>query len=211
MGSEILENHQFELDTILVDNDRKIYKIKILDGTEYVDLSTPGIFNDGYKAEGWMYIYYDNYAVKKIEYQLVAASPNQKKRSKDLFGTQINHKLILNYMEFDGKMYPNYIYYETPKLVNVGAKPSVDMTDEEKAQYNRDERYYSTVQEILFTDIIFDEEVIAEKLKSTWDSDLFAVRPYHKDFWKNYNTLLESEEEEQLIQDLTKRSKLFKE
>lgn len=209
-GSEILENHQFELDTILVDNDRKIYKIKILDGTEYVDLSTPGIFNDGYKAEGWMYIYYDNYAVKKIEYQLVAASPNQKKRSKDLFGTQINHKLILNYMEYEGKMYPNYIYYETPKLVNVGAKPSVDMTDEEKAQYNREERYYSTVQEILFTDIIFDEEVIAEKLNSTWDSDLFAVRPYHKDFWKNYNTLLESEEEEQLIQDLTKRSKLFK-
>ncbi len=209
-GEDILTNHQFELDTILVDNERKIYKVKIEGGLDYVDLNTPGIFNNGYQAEGWMYIYYDNYAIKKIEYQLVAASPNQKKRSKDLFGTQTNHKLVINYLEFDGRMYPNYIYYETPKLVNVGAKPSVDMTDEEKEQFNRDERYYYTIQEILFTDVIFDEETIASRLASTWDSDIFSVRPYHKDFWKNYNTLLESEEEEQLIQDLTKRSRLFK-
>ena len=210
-GEEILTNHQFELDTILVDNERKIYKVKISDGPEFVDLNTPGIFNNGYHAEGWLYIYYDNYAIKKIEYQLIAASPNQKKRSKDLFGTQINHKLVLNYMEYDGRMYPNYIYYETPKLVNVGVKADVDMTDEEKDQYNRDERYYSTVQEILFTDIVFDEETISSRLNDEWDSDLFSARPYHKEFWKNYNTLLESEEEEQLIQDLTKRSKLFKE
>lgn len=210
-GENILENHQFELDTVLVDNDRKIYKIKIKESRDYVNLKTRGIFNDGYKAEGWMYIYWDTYAIKKIEYQLVAASPEQKSRSKALFDTQVNHKLVLNYMEYQGKMYPNYIYYETPKLVNVGAKPTVPKKSiDEITTYDKDERFYFTVQEILFTQVILDPEKIQLALTQDWDPDIFSVKPYNKSFWKNYNTLLESEEDEKLIQDLTKRSSLFK-
>ncbi len=210
-GENILENHQFELDTVLVDNDRKIYKIKIKESRDFVNLKTRGIFNDGYKAEGWMYIYWDTYAIKKIEYQLIAASPEQKSRSKVLFDTQVNHKLVLNYMEFEGKMYPNYIYYETPKLVNVGSKPTEPKkTLDEVTSYNSDERFYYTVQEILFTQVILDPELIQQALTQSWDPDIFSVKPYNKNFWKNYNTLLESEEDEQLIQDLTKRSSLYK-
>lgn len=211
-GENILNSHQFELDTVLVDNDRKIYKIRISESKDYVNLKTKGIFNDGYKAEGWLYIYWDTYAIKKIEYNLVAASPEQKSRSKALFDTQINHKLVMSYMEYDGKMYPNYIYYETPKLVNVGYKPTESKkTLEEKTTYDTDERFYYTVQEILFTEVILDKDKIQKELAQKWDSDIFAIKPYHKAFWKNYNTLLESDEDEQLIQDLTKRSSLFKE
>ena len=210
LGEEVLNNHQFTLDTILVDEGRKIYKIKIEKGLDYVDLDTPGIFNDGYQAQGWMYIYWDNYAIKKLEYQLLAASTAQKRRSRDLFGTQENHKLVITYMEYEDKMYPNYIYYETPKLVTVGLKPTEELTDSQKEIYNKEGRYYYTVQEIVFTDIVLDEESIQNRLAGEWDSDLFTPRPYNKSFWKNYNTLLESEEEEQLISDLTKRSKLFK-
>ncbi|WP_040280767.1 carboxypeptidase-like regulatory domain-containing protein [Psychroserpens damuponensis] len=209
-GEDVLEKHHFDLDTILVDNDRKIYKIKISESTNFVDLETKGIFNAGYNAQGWMYIYYDNYAIKKIEYELVAASPAQKVRSKRLFDTQINHKLVMTYMEYQDKMYPNYIYYETPKLVNVGFKTNQKVSDEEKERYNKEERYYYTVQEILFSEIILDKEIIKMKLDSAWDMDIFSPKPYNKAFWKNYNVLLESEEDEKLIQDLTQRASLFK-
>ncbi len=210
-GENILDNHQFELDTVLVDNNRKIYKIKIAKGNEFVNLKTRGIFNDGYEANGWIYIYWDTYAIKKIEYELVAASPEQKSRSKALFDTQINHKLVVNYMEYEGKMYPNYIYYETPKLVNVGSKPVVPRRNiEETVTYDKDERFYYTVQEILFTEVILDKEKIAQALGQKWDSDIFSIKPYNKEFWKNYNTLLESDEDEKLIQDLTQRSSLYK-
>jgi hypothetical protein len=210
-GENILDMHQFTLDTIMVDNGRKIYKIKISESKDYVNLKTRGIFNDGYEAEGVIYIYYDTYAIKKIEYQLVAASPEQKSRSKALFDTQINHKLVISYMEYEGKMYPNYIYYETPKLVNVGAKPTEPRKNiEEITTYDKDERFYFTVQEILFTQVILDKDKIEQALTQKWDSDIFAIKPYNKDFWKNYNTLLESEEDEKLIQDLTKRSSLYK-
>ncbi|QRM89580.1 carboxypeptidase-like regulatory domain-containing protein [Lacinutrix sp. WUR7] len=209
-GDDILEKHQFELDTILVDNERKLYKIKIEDSKDFVGLDTKGIFNEGYHAQGWLYIYYDNYAFKKIEYELVAASPAQKDRSKRLFDTQTNHKLVITYREYKDKMYPNYIYYETPKLVNVGMKPSLKISKVEEARYNKEERYYYTVQEILFSEIILDKEEIANELQKDWDADIFAPKPYNKDFWKSYNVLLESEEDEQLILDLSKRASLYK-
>ncbi|WCO00803.1 carboxypeptidase-like regulatory domain-containing protein [Psychroserpens ponticola] len=210
LGENMLEKHQFKLDTVLVDNDRRLYKIQISESKDFVDLETEGIFNGGYNAKGWIYIYWDNYAIKKIEYELVAASDAQKIRSKTLFGTQLNHKLIMTYMEYNDKMYPNYIYYETPKLVNVGLKTNEKLTEEEKAKYYNEERFYYTIQEILFSDIIEDDQIIAEALKGDWDADIFSPKPYNQTFWKNYNILLESEEDEQLIKDLSKRASLFK-
>ena len=209
---KILESHQFKLDTILVDNGREIYKIKITKGEDYIGLGTKGIYNEGFQANGWIYIYWDNYAIKKIEYELIASSDAQKRRSKDLFGTNINHKLIISYIDIDDKMYPKYVYYETPKLVNVGLKAITKDNLEDKDRYNKEERYYYTVQEVLFSEIILDKEKIQETLMlDKWDSDIFSPKPYNKEFWQNYNTLLESDEDEKLIKDLTRRSTLFKE
>lgn len=204
-GKGVLDKHQFELDTVLVDDGRKLYKISISKSTDFVGLNTKNIYNEGYQANGWLYIYWDTYAIKKVEYELVAASDIQKGRSKSLYGTQINHKLVMTYTEFEGKMYPNYFYYETPKLVNVGNRSS----DRVKTD-DRDKRFYYTVQEILFTEIIQDPEIIEEARERDWSADIFSSRPYNESFWKNYNVLLESEEEEKLIQDLSKRATLFK-
>ena len=209
-GDDILKTHQFSLDTVLVDNDRKLYKIKILKGEDYVGLNTKNIYNEGFEPKGWLYIYWDNYAFKKVEYELEAASSVQKRRSKSLFDTLVNHKLELSYKEYNDKMYPNYMYYETPKLVQIGNRSS-DKIDEEKAQADKEEQFYYTVQEILFTEIIQDPLQIEQALQQEWSSDIFVSRPYNAAFWKNYNVLLESNEEEQLIQDLSKRASLFKE
>ena len=109
-------------------------------------------------------------------------------------------------------MYPNYYYYETPKLVNLGDRSSDKLyKTKEENKKQKEEQFYYSVQEILFTEIIQDPEVISEELQKTWSNDIFLQRPYNKDFWENYNILLESEEEEKLVQDLTKRATLFKE
>lgn len=212
LGKNMLEKHQFELDTILVDNGRKIYKIKIEKGTDFVGLNTPNIYNEGFEPKGWIYIYYDNYAIKKVEYELVAASDVQKKRSKSLFDTQTIHKLVMTYKDYDGKMYPNYIYYETPKLVNTGDRSSDRIKTEAEPGFDKDEQYYYTIQEILFSDIIQDPELIKQELRQNdWSADIFSSKPYNESFWKSYNVLLESKEEEKLIQDLSKRASLYKE
>ncbi len=211
-GKNMLERHQFDLDTILVDNGRKLYKIKISKGADFVGLNTPNIYNDGFEPKGWIYIYYDNYAIKKVEYELVAASDVQKKRSKSLFDTQTIHKLVMTYIEYKGKMYPNYIYYETPKLVNIGDRSSDRTKTEAEPGFDKGEQYYYTIQEILFSEIIQDPELIKQELQQNdWSADIFSSKPYHEAFWKTYNVLLESKEEEKLIQDLTKRASLYKE
>ena len=86
-------------------------------------------------------------------------------------------------------MYPNYIYYETPKLVTVGLKPNRELTESQKARYNKNERFYSTIQEVLFSEILLDKETIQLELDKNWDSDIFSSKPYNKEFWKNYNVL----------------------
>jgi len=158
-GDQMLVGHKFNVDTILVENGRKLYKIKIEKGAGYVGLGTPNVFNEGFEPKGSMYIYYDNFAIKKIEYQLVAASDVQKKRSKSLFDTYLNHKLILSYKDFDGKMYLNYVYYETPKLVNAGDRSTDRTKDEKEIERQKNEQFYYTTQEILFSDIIGFKEV----------------------------------------------------
>ena len=173
-------------------------------------MNTPGIYNEGFEAKGWLYIDWATYAIKKVEYELVAASQNQKNRSKSLFGTLVNHKLVMTFIEFQDKMYPKYIYYETPKLVNAGDRSSDQVDKDGKPTQDKSEFYYNTVQEILFTEVIQDPEVIATAVTGEWSEDIFVPRPYNKEFWKNYNVLLESEEEEKLIRDLSKRASLYK-
>lgn len=107
-------------------------------------------------------------------------------------------------------MYPNYIYYETPKLVNIGDRSSDREKNEEEKGVDKAEQYYYTIQEIVFTEIVQDPEVIEQQLQKEWSENIFSSKPYHEEFWKNYNVLLESEEEEKLIQDLSKRATLFK-
>lgn len=208
-GRDILEKHQFELDTILVDDGKKIYKIRIDKSTEFVGLNTRNIYNEGFEARGWIYIYWDNFAIKQVEYELVAASEAQRRRSKSLFDTDVNHKLVIQYSEYEGRMYPKYIYYETPKLVKVGNRSSERTEDAKTLQKEREEQFYYTVQEILFTDIIQDPETINASLEKDWSDDIFVSRPYNAAFWKKYNVLLEGEEEEQLIRDLSKRASLY--
>lgn len=211
LGDRMLERHQFMLDTVLVDDGRKVYKIRIEKGADYVGLNTPGIYNEGFEPKGWIYIDWKTYAIKRVEYELVAASEAQKRRSKSLFGTTLNHKLVITYKEYDEKWYPNYVYYETPKLVNVGDRSSDrDEKTEDQLRKEREEQFYYTVQEIVFTEIIQDSDLVAQALQKEWSDDIFLPRPYNKEFWKSYNVLLESAEEEKLIKDLSKRASLFK-
>ena len=209
-GDEILARHEFKLDTILVENEKKLYKIEILEGVDFVGLNTPDIYNEGFKAKGWIYIDWDTWAIKKVMYELVASSENQINRSKSLFGTLLNHKLVMTYMEYQGKMYPKYVYYETPKLVNAGDRSSDQLDKQGNSTQDKSDFYYNTVQEIVFTEIIRDPELIKQEFSKTWTEDIFSPQPYRPEFWENYNVLLESKEEEKLINDLTIRAGLYK-
>jgi hypothetical protein len=107
-------------------------------------------------------------------------------------------------------MYPKYVYYETPKLVNAGDRSSDQLDKQGNSTQDKSEFYYNTVQEIVFTEIIRDPELIKQEFSKTWTEDIFSPQPYRPEFWENYNVLLESKEEQKLIKDLTIRAGLYK-
>ena len=113
-------------------------------------------------------------------------------------------------MEYQGKMYPKYLYYETPKLVNAGDRSSDQLDKEGSPTQDKADFYYNTVQEIVFTQIIRDPELIKMERSKPWTEDIFSPQEYRPEFWENYNVRLESKQEEKLIKDLTIRAGLFK-
>jgi hypothetical protein len=206
--SDIFKKHTFVLDTTLVEDDRIIYKIKITPSKKIIDLNTSISYNGGLAPIGWIHIYKDNYAIKYIEYSLIAASRDQKLRSKLIFDTNVNHKIKIDFIELNGKMYPRYFAYETPKILNFMFKPDSNGNYQKELKRKTGDQYYYTKQEFLFTEVITGDNINTLRLDTYWDSDFFTFKTYNIDFWENYNILLESEDDKKLRLDLEKKISL---
>jgi len=202
----IFKKHHFSLDTLLLDGDRYVYKVKITPHPKMIDLNT--VLKKQYAPIGWIYIYKDNYAIKELEYALIAVSKGAKLRNRLIFGSPFHYKVNLKYYDYNGKMYLKYFSCNVPKTINFLAPLNANGEYDKENIRKKNDRYYYTKQEILFTEIMTDTKVINTSLTESWDDDFFKMRTYHSEFWKNYNVLLESEEQQQLIQDLEGKVKL---
>jgi|GEM_PF-258573 len=208
-GDDIFEKHSFSLDTTLIENNKVVYKIKVSPSKQMIDLKTDYTYNGGLAPIGWLYVYGDNYAIKEIEYALVASSINQKLRSKLIFDTRVNHKIKIKFIEYKGKMFPKYYSYEAPKNVNFIFKPDTNGKYDKNKIRNEEDRYYYTKQEILFNEIITDKDSINEILQNkSWNSNIFTPKPYNESFWDNYNILLENQDEKKMRLDLERKVNL---
>jgi len=193
----IFKKHQFSIDTLLLEGNRYVYKIKITPHPKMMNLNN--VLKKNYIPVGWIFIYKDNFAIKEVEYALIASSKGSKLRNKLIFDTKVHYKVNLKYKEYNGKMYLNYFSCSVPK--SLGIIPKVD--------YNNKDEYYYTKQEILFTEVVTNKEKVDKIiLNQSWDDNLFAPRSYNKKFWKNHTILLENREQKKMIKDLEKKVKL---
>jgi len=197
----LLNKHRFKLDTILVYNSKDIYKIKILPSLPPSNLNR---FNKNYVLPfGWIYIRKDDYAIMEFKYLLVENENRDGILSKTT-GSKVASVYDIKFTDYKGKMYPKYMSLATPKG-NRFMEAANAVLGGKKID---PEIYYYTKEEIVFNKIITDKEAIKLRLQKPWDDDLFTPHPYHAKFWKNYNVLLESTEQQKLIQDLEKKVKL---
>tara|TARA_R110000868_G_scaffold156380_1_gene383217 strand:+ start:2482 stop:3897 length:1416 start_codon:yes stop_codon:yes gene_type:complete len=203
LDGQILSKHTFKLDTVLTYNGDRAYKIKILPNVPPSNLNR---FKKNRELPiGWIYIRKKDFAIIELKYSLINNSKNNSVNS-NIFGSKIASIYNIKFIEFKGKMYPKFISLATPKGNRF--MESLDGLDLE-SEISDPEIYYYTKQEILFNEFIVDQVEIESALKKQWNDDLFAPRNFNTAFWKNYNILLESEEEQKLINDLEK-AKAFK-
>jgi hypothetical protein len=193
----IFKKHQFSIDTILLEGNRQVFKIKITPKQNMVNLNK--VLKKDYIPIGWFYIYKDNFAIKELDYSLVAGSKNSKLRNSMIYGTPIHFKINLKYIEYNNRMYLNYYSCSVPKSLNMGISGGV--------AGNSNENFYYTKQELLFTEIIIkNADSIASSIN--WNNDLFLPIKYDEEYWNNNTILLESKEQKKLILDLEKKVSL---
>ncbi len=196
---KILKKHKFSLDTILYEGDRQVYKIKITPNQKMINLNK--VLKKHYIPIGWFYIYKDNFAIKELDYTLLAGSKDAKLRNSIVYGTPVHYKINLKYIEYNNKMYLNYYSCSVPKSLN--------MVLDYSNTGGGGEKFYYTKQEILFTEIITKSvESLASGIK--WNSDLFSPMKYDEEYWKKNTILLESKEQQKMIKDLEKKVSLKK-
>lgn len=200
---KLLKKHTFKIDTILSNGFSDIYKIKITPSKPPAKLNTK--LKKSLLPFGWIYIRSNDFAITALDYILV----NSEKRNTInlISGSKTHSKFSIKYIEINGRMYPKYISYEKPKILNRFAKIVRELS--EKGNNVNPENYYFSKQEVLFTEIITEEDKINKLMVNKhWNNDLFSPRKYNEEFWKDYTILLESKEQLKLILDLEKKVSL---
>ncbi len=196
----ILKKHTFKIDTIISYGDNDVYKIKITPASPPTKLNKK--IGKYLLPIGWIYIRANDYAIMELDYTLINSKKGQ--FFTEISGSKIRSNFSIKFIEIDNKMYPKYISYKSPKSFN----RFYTVLNNLKEGISNSEVYYFEQQEIIFTEIITDKEEIQLRLQKPWNDDLFTPRPYNVEFWKNYNVLLESNEQQKMIQDLEKEVKL---
>lgn len=196
------KKHSFKLDTILITDNQKTYKIKILPKNPPANLNR--FKKDRELPLGWIFIRSRNLSISELTYTLVENKQKSNLNSK-IFGTKLISLYHIKFKEFQGHMYPHYMSLLTPK----GNRfiESLDGLNELNKIDNQ--IHYYTKQEILFTNLFTQPTTVKTKLETIqWNNDLFTPRNYNNEFWENYNVLLESSEELTMRHDLEKNISL---
>ncbi|MCF6348347.1 MAG: carboxypeptidase-like regulatory domain-containing protein [Flavobacteriaceae bacterium] len=187
-----LKSYLFKIDTILGYGDESVYKIKF---------SKPNKSSSKLDV-GWLYVRAKDYAIIKMDYSVLLGKSHHRQQAT---GERVLYTTNIKFKEYDKKMYPFYMSHKTFKINNFIMLRNSDSIEKEKLEIG-----HFSHEEILFSEIITQNEELAKIIKSVefWNDNLFQKRKYNTIFWKNYNILLESEEQQKIIQDLEKKVKL---
>src|SRR5690606_34695122 len=95
---------------------------------------------------------------------------------KSLFDTQVIHKLVITYKDYDGKMYPNYIYYETPKLVNTGDRSSDRIKTEAEPGFDKDAQYITPFRKYYLRTLFRNQNLLNRNCCKTIGLQIFFLQ-----------------------------------
>lgn len=192
-NKKTLEQYNFKIDTIFRNREEKIYKVKFFKPNE----------KQNELDVGYLYIQDENFSIIEMEYSVLLANSHHRRKAA---GQKTLYSTTLKFKEYENKMYPFYLSHKTFKINNLHSIIH-------KKSSNNNEKYnvgYLTHQEILFSEITTVKEQISQMNSNFefWNDNLFNKRKYNASFWDNYNILLESKEELNLIRDLEQKMSL---
>lgn len=190
---DLFKKFQFKLDTIITGSgNEEIYKIAIR-----TPIKSFKRYGRDFVNFGRMKIRAKDFAILEFELAEIFSEKFYKDIGKDFLGSKTGFYIKLKFIEFNGKMYMNYMRYKTPKI---------NRLKDIRLKKGDSELHYFVEEEIMFTEFLTKSSEVTKKLHQTWDEILFGSnKKYDKSFWENYNLIPNTPEQEKLIKELEKR------
>ncbi|ELR72621.1 putative outer membrane protein [Fulvivirga imtechensis AK7] len=139
-----------------------------------------------------MYIGVNNYAIIRLEYERVYPADWVVKKKNSIFSRYVSDKKVIDFKEFQGKMYLNYM--------NLTSK--INWYNEKSGDLKFETELY---QELLINKVYTEpDERIASSRKMRRYGLQYQDQRYNKEFWDNYNVIKETPLDQEIVRDLEK-------
>ncbi len=142
-----------------------------------------------------IFIAKDGYAINHLEFEI---GGENLERKKDLVSKYITYRKTIDFKEFEGKMFLNYI--------NITTKEKWYQEDSATVKFETELEQHLLINEV--------EPEPKDRIASTDKMKNYGLQfqdyPYNKEFWEGYNVLKETPIDHKILEDLEKIAPLDK-
>lgn len=143
-----------------------------------------------------MYVGVNNYAIIRLEYERIYPEDWVVKKKNSIFSRYVSDKKVIDFKEFQGKMYLNYM--------NLTSK--INWYNEKSGDLRFETELY---QELLINKVYTEpDERIASSRKMRRYGLQYQDQNYNKEFWDNYNVIKETPLDKEIVRDLERSGDL---
>jgi|GEM_PF-6447153 len=204
LNKDFLKEHKFKLDTITTYEDDLVYVIKILPNSSSKPYNV--MPRKMIVPIGKLYIRAYDFAILKMEYNYIL-NPH-KSRTQDfrivsrVHGSNIMFQITAIYKEYQDQIYLSYL--KTRHFL------SSSVEEREIRAKNTNKVYNLLERELVINKIIANPDSVSSMTaRHNWKADIFDQRnTKDNEFWKDYNMMKETSQQEGLRKDLEYKDSL---
>jgi hypothetical protein len=207
LNDDFVKMHKFKLDSVAWLDTMQVYIIKILPKGKSISLKKAS--KHTFVPVGKIYINTIDFSPVQFEYAFILNPRKQKTLDylayKTTIGSIEGMRFEAKFQKTKGSVFPYYMMYRVEDKSKLGS--NID-------KFNKNPGYYNITYQFFSNQIVSNSEAfkkICSKFK-TYSKDIYGKKSKNEDsqFWKNYNYIPETPEEEKMRQDLEKALKAQK-
>lgn len=195
LHNDFLNRHKFKLDKITKYDNQLVYVIKVLPTRRSITIE-----NYLYIPIGLLYITGDNYSILEYQYSYIINPKKENSFNGRLHKTvsqgAVLFRDVIKYKELNGKIYLSYLMRDQGDPWFMGGAEGI-----KRNNLNDSSGYFRVRHELVVSQII-DDRINEHIATANYENVFPETYSYNSSFWKNYNTLLNSEEDKKLLRDL---------
>jgi hypothetical protein len=180
----VFGKNTYQLQEVVMYNDREVYVL----------------VSDPIKEFAWqrtMYVDVDTYAIYRSEERIVNTSVSWKVADNDTISFRMTQGTgVFDFKEYKGKLYANHLRFEAANQYFNTTTGKIYAT-------------FTIINDLMVNQVYDDAKAVTSGLKKLENTTLdLQLTRYNENFWSNYNAVLQTPLEEEVMKDLMKGGKI---